>query len=282
MDNTHLQEALAGAGLARVATELASLAQPSIRLTTRPVDEAKMAVGVSKFGGLPDLPIGTAWPILNGVAMAFVAQIRLEDARPYDERRQLPAAGLLVFFYDARQRTYGDDPKDRAGWQVYHVADARRLQRTQAPVALPDDAHFKPCALALSSELTMPLEPHLERTDLTLSADEQKQYEAFLAGFPTPQGARGVRNRMLGYADTIQDDMRLQAQLVSHGLTDGNDSKAKALAPGALDWTLLLQVDSDPNAGMRWASEGRLYFWIERQALVAVNLDNVWAVLQSD
>ena len=76
--------------------------------------------------------------------------------------------------------------------------------------------------------------------------------------------------------------MRLQAQLVSHGLTDSDDPKAKALLPGAMDWTLLLQVDSDPNAGMRWASEGRLYFWIERAALAAATFDNVWVILQSD
>jgi uncharacterized protein YwqG len=282
MDSAQTQKALTSAGLTRVAAELATLAHPSIRLTTAPADETQLAVGGSKFGGLPDMPIGTAWPILNGVAMSFVSQIRLEDARPYDARRQLPPAGLLSFFYDARQQTYGADPQDRGGWQVYHFADVTQLQRTAAPVVLPDDARFKPCALAFSSELTMPLEPHLERTDLTLSEDEQKQYETFLASFPTAQGSRGVRNRMLGYADTIQDDMRLQAQLVSHGLTDSNDPKAKALLPGALDWTLLLQVDSDPNAGMRWASEGRLYFWIERTALTGARFDNVWTVLQSD
>ena len=128
----------------------------------------------------------------------------------------------------------------------------------------------------------MPLEPRLERADLTLSEDEQRAYERFLSSFPTAQGSRGIRNRMLGYADTIQDDMRLQAQLLSHGLTDGGDPRAKTLLPGAMDWTLLLQVDSDPNAGMRWASEGRLYFWIERTALAAAKFDTVWVVLQSD
>jgi uncharacterized protein YwqG len=273
MENAQTQKALTSAGLVQVATDLAPLARPSIRLTTTPIDETKLAVGASKFGGLPDLPIGTAWPILNGVAMPFVAQIRLEDAKPFDANQQLPPAG---------QRTFGDSPKDRGGWQILYFASAAQAQRTSAPVDLPDDALFKPCALAFSSEPTMPLEPHLERADLTLSAEEQQAYEAFLASFPTPQGSRGVRNRMLGYADTIQDDMRLQAQLMSHGLTDSNDPKAKALLAGAMDWTLLLQVDSDPNAGMRWASEGRLYFWIERAALAAEKFDNVWAVLQSD
>jgi len=282
MDSAQTQKALASAGLSRLAPELAALAQPSIRLTTTRADEAKLAVGASKFGGLPDMPLGTAWPILNGVAMSFAGQIRLEDARPFDARRQLPPAGLLAFFYDARQQTYGDDPKDRGGWWAHLFADTTQLQRTDAPVVLPDVARFKPCALAFSSELTMPLEPHLERVDLTLSADEQKAYETFLSSFPTPQGSRGIRNRMLGYADTIQDDMRVQAQLLSHGLTDGDDPKAKTLLPGAMDWALLLQVDSDTNAGMHWASEGRLYFWIERAALAAATFDNVWVVLQSD
>ncbi|HEX3269328.1 MAG TPA: YwqG family protein [Ktedonobacterales bacterium] len=282
MGSAQTQKALASAGLARVAPELAALAQPSIRLTTTPADEARLATGASKFGGLPDMPIGTAWPILNGVAMSFVGQIRLEDARPYDVRRQLPSSGLLSFFYDARQQTYGDDPKDRGGWWAHYFADTTQLQRTDAPVDLPDNARFKPCALAFSSELTMPLEPHLERADLTLTSVEEKAYETFLSSFPTPQGSRGIRNRMLGYADTIQDDMRLQAQLVSHGLTDSDDPKAKTLLPGAMDWILLLQVDSDPNAGMRWASEGRLYFWIDRAALAATAFDSVWAILQSD
>jgi uncharacterized protein YwqG len=282
MDSAQIQKALTSVGLARVASELASLAQPSIRLTTTPVDEVKLALGASKLGGLPDMPIGTAWPILNGVAMSFVAQIRLEDARPSDVNRQLPPAGVLAFFYDAQRQTYGDAPQDRGGWQVYYFADVTHLQRTDAPVVLPAGARFKPCALTFSTEPTMPLEPHLERADLTLSADERKQYETFLASFPTAQGNRGIRNRMLGYADTIQDDMRLQSQLVSHGLTERNDPKAKALLPGAMDWVLLLQVDSDPNAGMRWASNGRLYFWIEREALAAARFDNVWVALQSD
>ncbi len=282
MDGAQTQKALTSAGLARVSAELAALARPSILLTTTPEDQGKLAVGASRFGGLPDLPIGTAWPILNGVAMSFVGQIRLEDARPFDANHQLPASGLLSFFYDARQQTYGADPKDRGGWQVYYFADASQAQRTEAPAVLPDDARFKPCALTFASELTMPLEPHLERADLTLSADEQKAYETFLSSFPTAQGSRGVRNRMLGYPDTIQDDMRPQAQLVSHGLINSEDPRAKALLSSANDWTLLLQVDSDPNAGMRWASEGRLYFWIERAALASAKFDNVWVVLQSD
>jgi uncharacterized protein YwqG len=282
MNSAQTQRALASAGLGRLAPDLASLAQPSIRLTTTQAGDAQLAVGASKFGGLPDMPIGTAWPILNGVAMSFVGQLRLRDGRPCDVNQQLPPDGLLAFFYDARQQTYGGDPNDRGGWWVRHFADSTQLQRTDAPAVLPDDARFKPCALACSAELTMPLEPQLERADLTLTAEEQKAYETFLSTFPTPQGSQGIRNRMLGYADTIQDDMRLQAQLVAHGLTDSDDPKAKALLPGAMNWVLLLQVDSDPNAGMRWASEGRLYFWIERAALAAATFDNVWVILQSD
>ncbi len=76
--------------------------------------------------------------------------------------------------------------------------------------------------------------------------------------------------------------MHQQAQLLSHGVTDDQDPRAAALAAGTLGWQLLLQVDSDDQAGMRWGSSGRLYFWIEKSALAARRFDNIWMALQSD
>jgi uncharacterized protein YwqG len=76
--------------------------------------------------------------------------------------------------------------------------------------------------------------------------------------------------------------MRPQCQLVSHGVTDANDPRAAALRAGAGNWTLLLQVDSDDQASLRWGSAGMLYYWIERDALRNRAFDSVWLVLQSD
>lgn len=282
MTTTDLTAALSAAGLARVAPELAALAQPSIRLAAQPVDDDTLAPGASKLGGLPDLPIGAAWPYWKGAPLAFLAQIRLQDAQPYDEAHALPASGLLSFFYDARQQTYGDNPADKGSWQViYSPGDQEQLQRTSAPPGLPPVSHFTPCTVTFASELTLPQQPELETPNWSWQGDEQTHYESFLSTFPTPQAHGAMHSRLLGYPDTIQDDMRAECQLAANGLT-GADPRAAEVAQGANAWRLLFQVDSEPSAGMRWGSAGMLYFWIERDALAAKRFDTVWMVLQSD
>jgi uncharacterized protein YwqG len=76
--------------------------------------------------------------------------------------------------------------------------------------------------------------------------------------------------------------MRLQCQLVSHGVTDENDPRVAELSPRAKNWRLLFQVDSDEHAGMRWGDNGMLYYWIERADLAAHRFDATWLVLQSE
>jgi uncharacterized protein YwqG len=43
---------------------------------------------------------------------------------------------------------------------------------------------------------------------------------------------------------------------------------------------LLLQIDTDDDAGMMWGDVGRLYFWVPRAELQERNFDAVWMVLQ--
>jgi len=79
--------------------------------------------------------------------------------------------------------------------------------------------------------------------------------------------------------------MELESQLVSNGLYCGdetgyNDPRAAALAEGAADWVLLLQVDTDDDAGMMWGDCGLIYFWIRREDLARRDFSNVWMILQ--
>lgn len=282
MDAADLVGALGTAGLGRIAPRLAALAQPAIRLTALPTSEETLAGGVSRLGGVPDLPVGVAWPYWKGAPLAFLTQIRLEDAPAYDAKQALPERGLLSFFYDARQQTYGDTPADRGSWQVLYLdGDETWLQRASVPPGMPASGRFTPCAVAFSAELTLPQQPELDLPDLDWSADERALYERFLATFPTPQEHAAMHHRLLGYPETLQDDMRMECQVAAHGLT-GDDPRAAGLAEGAKNWRLLLQLDSDAGAGMRWGDAGMVYFWIERDALAEKRFDNVWLVLQSD
>lgn len=282
MDRTETLAWLSGKGLARVAADLERLVQPSIRLVSQPPAAATLAVGASQLGGLPDLPPNTPWPQGKSGPLAFIAQIRLEEVQGLEGAGALPESGLLSFFYDAAQETYGADPADRGGWQVLYTPDATQTQRLPGPPSLPQAARYPACALAYASEMTLPQQPELELPALSWTADERARYEQALVGYAAAATHGPIRNRLLGHPDTIQDDMRLECQLAAHGVSSLDDPRATSLTPNAMRWRLLLQVDSDPNAHMRWASAGMLYYWIEDDALSARRFEDVWVVLQSD
>jgi uncharacterized protein YwqG len=281
---TELAQQAAECGLSRIWPNLEKELQPSIRMTSRASDGEQMPIGVSKIGGLPDLPAGTEWPRWNGVPLAFIAQLNMIDATKYDWTGSLPTTGLLYFFYDARQETWGFDPKDRESWRVLFFDDGRRvLQRAQRPEDLPEHTDFAPCRLEFSAELTLPPWDSGCLEQLKLSDEEIDRYFELLEKV---SGEGGVIHRLLGHPDQIQGEMQLQCQLTFHGLYTGNstgyeDPRAAELEPGAADWLLLLQIDSDEkNAGMMWGDVGRLYFWIRKDDLEKRAFENVWMVLQ--
>lgn len=280
-----LAHALAAANLAELAAHADALARGAIRLRPQPSDAAGGAVGASRLGGQPDMPAGVAWPAKQDTPMAFVGQIRLEEVAPYDSAHLLPPSGLLSFFYDAAQETYGGDPADRAGFRVVHfTGDAATLQRQPFPPTLLATARFQPCALTFASELTIAPSPPLEIPGLAWTPEQQRRYEAATAAVLGEQPSR-PKSQMLGFPNQLQDDMRLECQLASHGVSvdaAASDPRTATLSPGASNWELLLQVDSEPAAGMQWADAGMLYYWVERDALRAGAVDDAWVVLQSD
>jgi uncharacterized protein YwqG len=282
MDKAGVEAAFDAAGLSRVKKDIDLLARSSIRLATTAGDESTVRVGASKIGGLPDLPAGVSWPEWHDLPQSFIAQIALEEASKYDVDKVLPEKGMLWFFYDAAQETFGADPADRGGWSVIFKESSDGLKRTPAPAKLPAESQFKACSIAFSSEITLSLHPELEIPKFDWTEEEQQKYEQLLSTFPNPDDHAAIHNRLLGNPETLQDDMRQLCQLVSHGVTDVNDARAAELEKGTLEWQLLLQVDSDEHAGMRWADAGLLYYWITRSDLKAQRFDATWLALQSD
>jgi uncharacterized protein YwqG len=278
-----LRAAFAASALAPLQAHLGALARPAIHLSTRAVSQAVIATGSSQLGGQPDLLPTIPWPEKQGVPMSFVGQIRLEEVKQYDTEHALQSGGLLSFFYDAQQETYGTDPGDRDGFRVlYTPGDYGDLQRLPFPPALPASARFAPCTLTFSGQMTLAQQPDLEIPGLTWTPDQQQQYEAAVARLLSQPSS--PQDQLLGLPNTLQDDMRAQCALTSHGVSienAGSDPNANALAGQAPNWRLLLQVDSDGNASMRWGDGGMLYFWIEGDALKRASFDNVWAVLQT-
>ncbi len=280
MNKNDVEAAFTAAGLSRLLKDIDRISKASIRLYTTRVDESTMPLGASKLGGLPDLPTKASWPEWKGLPQSFIAQIQLADISSYDTDKLLPHTGMLWFFYDAQQQTFGADPADRGGWRIIFKENYQLpLQRMPAPSSLPASSQFHTCSLNFANDITLSQQPQLEIPNFDWTTEEQQKYETLLSTFFPPAP---THHRLLGFPNTIQDDMRIQCELTSHGVTDPNDPRVAELSKDAMNWQLLLQVDSDDQAGMRWADAGMLYYWLKQANLQSHDFDDSWLVLQSD
>lgn len=268
-------------GLKRIAGDIHPLWRESIRLDADPGSSTVVAAGTSHLGGVPDLPAGAAWPVGKGKPLSFVGQIRLVDLSSFAGAGGLPSAGLLSFFYDSAQETYGAAPGDDEGWQVLYLGAGAPLQTIAFPDGLAKEARFQSAVIRFHSEWTLPSSPQQVAPGLRWSDQEQQGYEALLQQLKEAN-APGFRHRMFGWPDQIQDDMQLQSAMFSAGVVDMADSRMEVVNQQKSNWQLLLQIDSDERIGMRWASYGMLYYWIEAQAIKAAQFEKTWLVLQSD
>jgi uncharacterized protein YwqG len=282
MDKAGVQAAFVAAGLSRLLKDIDFLTKDSIRLHTKLAREYDVSIGASRIGGVPDVPPDFKWPERSATPQSFVAQIYLDEAHPYDTHGALPARGMLWFFYDAKQETYGADPADRGGWSVLYTEDYSGLQRIAAPAKLPTESQFKACTVSFASEVTLSQSPRLDVSNFDWTDDEVKKYETLLSTFPTPEDHGTVHHQLLGHPQTIQDDMRLECQLASHGVKDIKDPRANELSKGAEDWQLLLQIDTDQDIGMNWGDNGMIYYWLKASDLKKSDFDDAWLVLQSE
>ena len=95
--------------------------------------------------------------------------------------------------------------------------------------------------------------------------------------FPPPEGSF-----LLANPGTAGNEMSARETVfwVTPRFLFYRDPRRKALEPGADDWGLLLQLDSDETAGFMWGDVGMLYYWIRKQDLAKNRFDRVWMAQQ--
>lgn len=271
-----IRSASAAANLTPQLPEIEQLIHLAIQLTRTITDEAQIPIGASKFGGRPDLPAGIVWPTWQDIPQSFLGQISLPQASEFDADKLLPATGMLWFFYDSSQQTFGDKPADNGAWSVVYDADhTKTLQRTSFPADLPENSRFKTAIVSFTSTATLSDNPKVDLPTLNWSQDVLSRYEGVQSRVT---GSSVPRHQLLGHPVTIQDEMRQQCVIIADGIPQGDPQ----VASRANGWQLLLQLDSDTDIGMRWASAGMLYFWIPTAALQQHQFNTTWLVLQSD
>lgn len=269
---------------------LKPLAKNALHITLQMAQEDAVSVGVSKFGGMPDLPQDMPWPYTgkNQIPMSFVAQVNFAEAAPYDLEHKLPDRGMLYFFYDCSKdgMPWGFDPADCDGWKVcYADADASSLVRTRIPEDLLPGENgevFGEAQICFEACMELPTTESdlVEAVELPDDADMQDAYWEWL-----DESGEELRNKLLGHADVIQSGMELECEYVTNQIYCGNPdgyaaARERGLDKNAARWNLLMQIDSNEELGMMWGDMGRLYLWITTEDLKARKFENCWLILQ--
>ena len=277
---------LVAAGLGRVAEPLASAVEGGVRMRAEAAEDAHILVGSSKMGGRPDMSPDAAWPRWNRGPLSFICQLNLDDVQAFACCQALPRTGRLLFFYDSVQQRWGFDPNDRESFSViYTRSPEASLRRRNWPDDLVQEARFDPCSLTLCEVLTLPPWESILVEQLQLTEEEADRYAAVVEALESEEGEEG-RHQLLGHPSPIQQEMQLECQLAANGIYVGDqlgyaDPRRKRLEPGALEWRLLLQLDSEQQARMTWGDLGRLYFWIREADLRGQQFHEAWVILQS-
>lgn len=271
--------------LHEIARILNESAKTFLGFRTNPTCDDALTLGTSKVGGNPDLPSSVQWPTWNGNDLDFLLQVNLAEI-PQNLRNELsPESGRLYFFYDVRSRAWGFDPRDKARWRViFFQGDRDDLVRTGKP-GTPGRDPYRVCRVEFYEALPSDWTSVQDHPELKNHPEEARKFDTLIELFPAI-----ADHRIMGYPDPIQrsaEAMQRKCQFVSHGLYMGggggpafDEDKAKLLEAGAKDWRLLLQLDSDSDAGMEWGDRGRPYFWIREQDVRAKNFEDVWMILE--
>lgn len=282
--DAQLQQLAARNGLPRLDRKLFELMRPGIRLFPSPANDSQIPIGASKFGGAPDLASDQSWPVAKYAGqnepMAFIAQLNLKDFADLDTEHLLPSEGLLAFFYAAAELPTGDAPEMRDAWRVLFTT-ATDLKRVAAPEGV---ALYTPCNLKWTLQYMLPPTDSASVDTLKLDADESDLYDALRDDLAATQGHENEpQHWLLGYPYQLQDNIQFQCQTAPQGLygeLSSDDKGWKRNLQESLKWHLLLQVDSDRRAKMRWGSGGMIYFCIHEEALRTRHFADSWLVFQ--
>ena len=266
--------------LSKYSLEIKNLSRNAIILKTIQKDDGEIPVGVSKIGGLPDLPEDVEIPKWNGKSLSFICQLNMKEIAYLNGDSLLPNNGFLYFFYDQDQGTWGFDVKDKGSFKViYYPGNKESLKRIIKPNDL--EMIFTSCIIKPSIMKNIPPSDSKYIDSLNLSREENDRYFELEMDI----NEEGTIHKLFGYPNQIQGDMQYECPLVTNGLylgdaTGYNDSKVSEYLKEYDNWMLLLQVDSDPNTEMMWGDVGRIYYWIKKDELLNKNFDGVWMILQ--
>lgn len=244
--------------------ELIALLRLAIALNATLSDDAQIPLGASKFGGAPDVPADFVWPTWKGKSLTFLAQINLAEVASLDIEKQLPCAGVLLFFVMLDEESslweLWDGPEQRDGWRVVWAREP--LQR----IAPPDDSHWIAALnthrVSCDASWVVPQ----DSVDFDWTETEWSHFTWDVLEVPA--------HRMLTCPYAPQLSPLAYAANGAAGKS-GYDLYDESVATD--DWILLLQLDTGAGDFFDDIHDvGWLYFMMRREDLAKGDFSNVW------
>ena len=238
------------------------LIRPTLLMT--PADGPRF----SKLGGDPELPPGSAWPKGGARPRVFLGQIDFAEL-PVDAIDWLPKSGRIYAFLDP------DDLDSASAVQV--------LQAGPGPgrhLAAPDGVARGREQRVDFAAYTMA--PSLEWLGLDVGALDLRPSD-FGDEFRNDPPSDAIAHRIGGYPDEIQDlCMPLACEHLARGwsLPAWGAPVSAEVEAAALEWRLLIQLDSDPKRGGEFCDGGRLYLFVRERDARAGDFSRTVTILQ--
>ena len=261
--------------------EILKVAASSIGIKKEAMDEKDIPIGSSKFGGLPDLPLHFAFPKYHNGYLTFLAQINLQETKPFDKNNLLPDTGILFFFYDVVEQPWGIDEEDKESFKIlYFDGDVNELKRTSYPEITEDYFPLASFKITFTEFLSLP-EDSLE---LEFNDKELENFYEFRSEFMQSteedegEASSNPMHYMLGEPYNVQNNVF--EELIYYENEGRINWDSTEIDAKSKELVLLFQMDSDDELEVMWGDAGMLYFCIEKQDLFHKRFNKVKFTLQ--
>ena len=259
------------------------LLKPTISINTK-IAKEKIKIGKSKLGGLPDLPIETDWPSLNGFPFAFVGQINLEEVK-FDIENKLPKKGILYFFFSTNETDYQFEPFDKIHKVLYFNENLDNLKTQDYPISYNELAKFKECKIEFNEHYSLPSYQNYQIIENGFSdEDENLLFEANEIICEITGANQDVGHQILGNANAVQGDVSYWWANQNYNIENQvSEEKKTEIQKNEKEIILLLQIDMlDENPEFhKFGASGGVYFGIKKQDLEKGNFENTKFVIQN-
>ena len=188
--------------------EIESLLIPAIKISKKEI-KSENKIGVSKFGGKPDLPVNINWPILNEKPLCFLAQINLEEIMEFDIEKKLPETGILYFFVE--------HPGEFSLNHKIIYSNEKELLRNEYPKELDKNCQFSESKMNFEHIYTFPSNETLEIESLS-EVDKDSYFEIDEDVF------NYNNNQILGHTCPVQGDVNLEWAFTKLGIEFTEDN----------------------------------------------------------